>query len=110
MRVFNYDPQLRKELMPRDIFKPRSGYAQALMIYCEPILRERYAGGYVDLASKRERIKMYDRLGVAPTGLKVRFNEYEVGAGSDGTPEILVPYDVIRDKLDPRSPVARMMH
>lgn len=108
VRVFNYDPQLRRELESRDLFKPRSGYAQTLMAYCEPILRERYAGGHLDSKSKRERSEMYDRLSVTPTGLKVGFDEYEVGAGSNGTPEILVPYDVIRDKLDSRSPVARL--
>jgi hypothetical protein len=109
VRVLNYDLRSRRELTPSDIFKPRSGYARTLMDYCEPIISERYNyGGMVGDTSFRERAKEYRQLAITPTGINVRFNEYAVAPGSAGTPEVLVPYSVIHDKLNSRSPVARL--
>lgn len=109
VRVLNYDLRDRHELMPSDIFKTRSGYARTLMDYCEPIISERYNYGFtMGDTSYRERVKKYRQLAITPIGINVRFDEYAVAPGSAGTPEVLVPYEAIRDKLNPLSPVARL--
>ncbi|MBA2338896.1 MAG: DUF4163 domain-containing protein, partial [Pyrinomonadaceae bacterium] len=105
--VFNYDFQKSRQLYSRNIFKPRSGYVRALMSYCEPILQDRY-GGSLSYLAVAQRAKEYEQLGITKEGVNVVFDEGSYAPTSAGIHSVLVPFEVIKDKLNPRSPVARL--
>ncbi len=106
--VLNYDLRRNKKLNPNDLFKPRSAYVKTLMSYCEPEIRRRYGSLNLDVLPVSERAKEYKQFGITPQGLNVMFDEYAVAAGSDGIVNVLVPFDAIKDKINPRSPLAKL--
>lgn len=103
--VFIYDLQHGKKLNPHDIFSPRSGYERTLLNYCEPKLIERHGGGF-SYMSFAERAREYKHFGITKEGINVIFPEYTFAPGSAGVHSVFVPYSVIKDKLNPSSPVA----
>lgn len=106
--ILNYDLQNSKVLKPRDIFKPRSDYVQTLMAFCEPKLQERYRMVGSDYTSVAERAKEYQHLVITTEGIEVAFSEYTFAPGAAGIHSVLVPFEVIKDKLNPRTPIARL--
>lgn len=105
--VLNYDLQRGRELPANELFKPRSGYAQFLMRYCEPELLKRY-GDFFSYLKPAERASEYTNFAITKKGINVMFSEYTFAPGSAGVHNIFIPYDIIRDKLNPQSHVAKI--
>lgn len=105
--VFNYDFQHSREIKSGELFKPRSNHVQTLISYCEPKLQERHGEMFFGM-SFAERAGEYKYFGITKEGIAVIFPEYTFAPGSAGIHNVFVPYEVIKDKINPRSPLAKL--
>lgn len=109
--VFNFDLQHGKLLSLKDIFKPRSNYLSVLSGYCQSDLESRlktenlYAVFTEYLEPKTEN---FETIAVTRKGLKILLGECKVTPCAAGTQSVTVPFEVVKDVLNPQSPLAKI--
>jgi len=109
--VFNYDVKNGKKLALADLFKPKSNYLSVISTYCIKNLKEQSKKR--DLQLDDEQIKTgagpradnYKSCAITKKGLWVTFDAYQVGPYAAGPQNVLVPYAVIKDLINPDGPL-----
>lgn len=110
--TLNFDLKAGRELKLARLFKPGSNYLRRLARLCEEDLKRQLPHGYVHGAitaadgGLRPKAANFDAWVVTPGGLVFIFAEYEVTSYSGGEPKVLVPFDALRDIIDPRGALA----
>lgn len=110
--TLNFDLKAGRELKLARLFKPGSDYVRRLARLCEEDLRRQLPHGFLhgEVAGAggglKPAEKTFDAWVVTPGGLVFIFEEYEVAAYADGEPKVLVPFDGLRDIIDPRGALA----
>ncbi len=106
--VINYDLRRNKILKPASFFKPRSDYLRLLSSYCKESLSQRHGAKFLDEQYIEPKAKYYENISVTDKGLLIMLGECNVLPCSAGSQSVLVPFEVLKDRLNPRSPVARL--
>ena len=112
--AFNFDLRTGREINLARIFKPGSDYLRRITSHCAAdLLRQREAGhihggGYSRPEDLEPKAKNFDAWVVTPGGLVFIFEEYEVAPYADGEPKVLIPFDQLREFIDPRGALARL--
>ncbi len=107
-----FDLEAGRPVRLANLFLPKSAYLEGISRYCVDELNRRGLGngrggflGYrEDGASPKP--ENYTTWNVTHGGLLIQFAEYQVGPHSAGRPEVLVPFDVLKEYIDPKGPLA----
>ena len=108
--VFNYALTSGKLLKLADLFKPGSNYLKPISDYAIVSLRKEKEGvpdsDWIDGAAPKE--ENYQSWNITRAGLKINFDPYQVGPYAEGPHEVLIPYSVLKDIINPAGPLARI--
>jgi hypothetical protein len=114
--VVNYDLKNGKQLKLSDLFKPGSKYLQTISAYCIADLKKQQAGekGQALLDSEIENgagpsAKNYQSWKITKKGLGVNFDAYQVGPYAAGPQYVLVPWQNLKDLINPEGPIAQFV-
>ncbi|HEX8130808.1 MAG TPA: DUF3298 domain-containing protein [Pyrinomonadaceae bacterium] len=110
--VLNYDLQRGRVLKLADLFPPGSKYLQTIADYClrdlscqlgiTPQEVQGWSGGAMPTP------KNYQAWVLTPKGLVIIFEEYQVTSYAGGEPKVLIPYERLRDIINPRGVLASL--
>jgi hypothetical protein len=109
--VFNYDLKTGQKLNLADLFKPNSDYLSVISDYSiKALMKQKAPDPDADwikegAGAKEENYKSWN---ITRQGLKVTFDPYQVASYAEGPHEVVIPYAVLKDVIDPNGPLARM--
>ena len=104
----NYDIGREQFLEMTDLFIDQTPFLLVISQYCAQEITTLYPGGYGTdgLASIPEN---YARWNVTADGLLITFQEYQVAPYAAGSPQVIVPYDLLIDYIDPDGPLGILL-
>jgi hypothetical protein len=112
--VVNYDLKNGKQLKLGDLFKPGSKFLQAISAYCIADLKKQQAGdkGKALTDSEIENgaapvAKNFQSWKIMKKGLGINFDAYQVGPYAAGPQYVLVPWQNLKDLINPEGPIAQ---
>jgi hypothetical protein len=107
--TFNYDLGAGKELVLNDLFLPGSNYLQRISSVCSAELSEQpfFDGSFMSGADPIH--ENYRNWNIAPQGLVITFDEYQVAPYAAGAQTILVPYGELTQVIDPTGLLGRFI-
>ncbi|HEX8846262.1 MAG TPA: DUF3298 domain-containing protein [Pyrinomonadaceae bacterium] len=108
---FNYDLNSGYVISLVDLFKHDSNYLEPISAYCIKALTKELGEN-----SDAEWIQRgagpseenYRNWNITSKGLIVTFNQYEVAPYSSGPQEVIVPYSILKNVINPEGPLARV--
>ncbi|HEX8291937.1 MAG TPA: RsiV family protein, partial [Pyrinomonadaceae bacterium] len=111
--TLNFDLSAGREIELSRVFRPGSGYLSRITKLCDEDLRRQFGGHLHGQMTGLEgglkpRAKNFRSWVVTPGGLVFIFGEYEVASYADGEPKVLIPFDSLREIIDPRGALARL--
>ena len=100
----NFDIGRKKFLELSDLFIEGSSYLLIISQYYFQELSERYEG---EVNSNGLNILTEDELlwNVTANGLLITIEEYQIPPYAAGSPQVLVPYEILIDTIDPKGPL-----
>jgi hypothetical protein len=103
----NFDLKTGRILRLSDLFQPRAKYLQAVSSASRSKLKEvlQYEDDW-SLAGTSPNANNFNTWGIAPEGLVIQFDEYQVGPYAIGSPDVTVPYTSLHHVLSRHSPIA----
>jgi len=106
----NYDLGQGRELALGDLFLPNSNYLEAISQYCITELSKQpfFEGPFRDGAAPTP--ENYRNWNIAPDGLMITFDEYQVAPYAAGPQTVIVPYGEIRQIIDEQGPLSSLLH
>lgn len=107
-RTFNYDLKRGRALSLADLFKPNSGHLKVIARLCADDLRRQKVQSLIMDDGVRPLSKNFKAWVLTPKGIVLIFEEYQVAAYADGEPKVLIPYERLRDIIDPRGALASL--
>jgi len=102
----NYDLARGRELALADLFLPGSNYLQVISDDCTAQLRERFYGDSSFLDGAGPAPENYRSWNIAPDGLLITFDEYQVAPYAAGPQQVTVAYSKLQPVIDPQGPLA----
>jgi len=110
--VFNYDLYSGQMLTLGDLFKSNSNYGKLISDYSIKALTKKL-GSDADSDWIRQGAaptgENYKNWNISRTGLKVTFDPYQVASYAAGPHEVIVPYSILKNVIDPHGPLARLV-
>lgn len=110
--VFNYDLSTGKMLKLSDLFKPNSNYLDVISNYAIKALKKELGpdpdSDWIQNGAgpKEENYKSWN---ISRKGLEVTFDAYQVASYAEGPHEVIIPYSVLKNVIDPAGPLARIV-
>jgi hypothetical protein len=103
--TLNYDLGQGKELTLADLFLPNADYLGAISQYCIAELSKQpfFEGPFAEGA--QPKAENYRNWNIAPDGLLITFDEYQVAPYAAGPQQVTVPYSVLKSLLNPAGPL-----
>jgi hypothetical protein len=100
--TLNYDLGQDKELTLADLFLPGSNYLEAISTYCIAELSKQpfFDGPFSEGAQPTP--ENYRNWNIAPDGLMITFDEYQVAPYAAGPQTVVVPYNVLQALINPQ--------
>jgi hypothetical protein len=109
--VFNYDLTSGRLLRLADLFRPNSDYLKPISDYAIEALRKEKAPN-PDMDEIRSGAgpeeKNYQSWNFTRAGLEISFDPYQVGPYAEGPHEVVVPYVILKDVINPEGPLAKI--
>ena len=112
--VVNYDLKNGKQLKLGDLFKPGSKFLQAISAYCIADLKKQQAGDKGKALTDSEIeggagpvAKNFQSWKITKKGLGINFDAYQVGPYAAGPQYVLVPWQNLKDLINPEGPIAQ---
>ncbi|MGE5462475.1 MAG: RsiV family protein [Syntrophothermus sp.] len=104
--TLNYDLGQGRELALGDLFLPNSNYLEVIANSCITELSKQpgFEGPFADGAKPTP--ENYRNWNITPDGLLITFDTYQVAPGASGPMQVLVPYDQLKEVIDPQGPLA----
>jgi hypothetical protein len=116
--TFNFDLKTGREIKLAQLFKPGSGYLRTISDLCTEDLEHQYAQqlgqnhpfgqGPTLLEGLQPKPENFKSWVVTPGGLVFIFEEYQVVSYADGEPKVLIPFDHLKEFLNPRGALTRL--
>lgn len=99
--TINYDLNQGRELTLADLFLPNSNYLEVISKYCITELGKQpgFEGPFAEGAKPTP--ENYHNWNIAPEGLLITFDMYQVAPGASGPQQVLIPYAELRGIIDP---------
>jgi hypothetical protein len=104
--TLNYDLAQGRELTLGDLFLPNSNYLEVISNYCitelskQPFFDSPFADG------AKPTPENYRNWNLAPDGLLITFDTYQVGPGAAGPQQVNVPYGELTSIINPQGPLS----
>jgi len=92
----NYDLKNGRVLKLENLFKPKAQYLEAFSRFCRDELKKKY-GEQLFIEGAEPKAKNYANWNIAPEGIMISFDDYQVGPHSMGQPVLIIPYSVLKD-------------
>lgn len=109
--VFNYDLSTGKNLSLANLFKPNSNYLSVISGYAVEALKKKLGpdpdAEWIERGAGASD-ENYQNWNVTRDGLEVTFDAYQVASYAEGPHEVVVPYAILKDVIDPDGPLARI--
>ena len=109
--AFNYDLNSGQLLKLADLFKTNSNYLKLISDYSVKALTKEF-GTNADTewiqrgaGASEENYKNWN---ITSKGLIVGFDPYQVASYAEGPHEVVIPYSVLKNVIDPAGPLARL--
>jgi len=104
--ALNYDLGQGRELTLSDLFLPNSNYLETIADYCITELGKQpfFDGAFKDGANPT--LENYRNWNIAPDGLSITFDTYQVAPGAAGPQKVLVPYSELTALINPQGALA----
>lgn len=105
-----YNLDTGSQIMLADLFKPGSDYLKRLSQFCTQQLTASFAGSGYPLFEDglKPTPQNFANFLIRPEGLYFLFNPYQVAPYVAGMQEVVVPYAMVADILQPGGPVAEI--
>jgi len=100
----NYDIGRSQFLEMPDLFIEGSPYQIIISQYIFQELNERYEDD-VDISGLNTLLEDDPLWNVTANGLLVTIEEYQILSYVEGSPQVLVPYEILIDTIDPNGPL-----
>jgi hypothetical protein len=97
-RALNYDRNAGRVLALHDLFKPNTRYLEVISDYCIESL------DMADTFFIKASVENYRSWNITEKGIQIAFDRAQAGRAQ----EVLVPYSVLRDEINPRGPIASL--
>lgn len=107
--TINYDLQAGRELALGDLFLSGSNYLETISNYCIVELRKQPYSDSFTTSGADPTFENYRNWNVAPEGLIITFDTYQVAPGAAGPQIISIPYDQLQGMIDPQGPLREML-
>lgn len=101
----NYDLATGKELDTSNVFI--TGYYPKLASIAERFLFQQ--NGDEGWNFEKGKFPLNSNFAIELTGVRFLFQQYEIAPYSAGMPEVFIPYKEIKDLINPKSPVAKLL-
>jgi hypothetical protein len=111
---FNFDLKTGREVKLAQLFRPGSAYLRHIAALCEKDLTRRFRRGFPEGQSiispdgVTPKPGNFDSWVVTRDGLVFIFEEYQVVSYADGEPKVLIPFDSLKEFINPRGALARL--
>jgi hypothetical protein len=105
--TINYDLGSGRELALGDIFLPGSNYLEAISNYCITELGKQSFFDGTSTNGAEPTLENYRNWNIAPDGLMITFDTYQVAPGAAGPKIVIVPYAQLNGVIDPLGPLNR---
>lgn len=105
--TLNYDLAQGRELALSDLFLPNADYLGAISKYCitelskQPFFDTPFAEG------AQPKPENYRNWNIAPDGLVITFDEYQVAPYAAGPQTVTIPYSELKSLINPQGPLER---
>jgi hypothetical protein len=110
--VLNYDLNSGKMLSLAELFKPNSNYLSLISNYSIKSLTKKLGPDpdteWIQKGAGAEQ-ENYKNWTITRRGLEVTFDQYQVASYAQGPQEVVIPYSVLKNVIDPSGPLARMI-
>ncbi|HKR00569.1 MAG TPA: RsiV family protein [Pyrinomonadaceae bacterium] len=111
--VFNYDLATGRKLGLPDLFKPGSNYLEVISQYAVKQLKDELqpepGDDWIEQGAG-PKLENYKRWNISPKGLEVTFDPYEVASYAEGIHEVVIPFSVLKEVIDPNGPLGRIQN
>lgn len=109
--VFNYDLNAGRVLKLSDLFKPNSNYLSVISRYTIEALKKKFSPDpdteWIEKGAGASE-ENYKAWNLTRGGLQVTFDPYQVASYAEGEHVVVVPYSVLKNLIDPQSPLSRL--
>jgi len=105
--VFNYDLEQGRKLSLQELFIPEANFLEVISSHCIFELSQRDIGFYSGFEQGAQpEPENYRNWNIAPDGLMITFDEYQVAPYAAGPQTVVVPYGVLTAVINPQGPLA----
>ena len=104
--AITYDLSAGRVLALEELFQPGSAYLETLSTFCLEDLAARGTLAWEEGAlPKAENFQDWN---LTPGGLEIMFDEYQVAPYASGPQTVLIPYERLKDVMNPEGPLAKL--
>jgi hypothetical protein len=97
---FNYDLNRNAPVRLAELFTPNSNYLKEISDYAIRELKKVETASWVENGAG-PKIENFHSWNITPLGLKITFDNYQVGPYAAGPHEVVVPYSVLKPIIKP---------
>lgn len=108
--TLTYDLGQGRDLALGDLFLPNSNYLEPISSYCITELSKLLFFDVPFSDGAKPTPENYRNWNLAPEGLLITFDTYQVGPGAAGPQQVTVPYGALTAVLNPQGPLAVFVH
>ncbi|HEX8338406.1 MAG TPA: RsiV family protein [Pyrinomonadaceae bacterium] len=107
--TFNFDLKSGREIKLAHLFNPRSDYLRRIAGLCGEDLRRQFGTNFPFFTDGlKPTAKNFKSWVITPGGLVFIFEEYQLVAYAQGEPKVLIPFDSLKEIIEPRGALARL--
>ena len=107
--TMNYDLGQGRELALGDLFLLNSNYLEMIANYCTAELSKQPFADPVFMEGAKPTVENYRNWNIAPEGLRITFDTYQVAPGAAGPQTVTVPYAELKSVVDLQGPLASLV-
>src|SRR5262249_25643885 len=97
---FNYDLNRNVSLKLADLFTPNSNYLQVISDYSIKELKKLKTVDHPEQGAG-PKLENFESWNIAPSGLRITFDRYQVASYAAGEHEVVVPYSILKPIIKP---------
>lgn len=105
----NYDLKNGRVLKLENLFKPKAHYLKAFSLFCRDELKKKYTDPLM-IEGTKPKAENYANWNIAPEGIMISFDDYQVCPHSMGRPVLIIPYSVLKDFIASDSVVSAFLN
>ena len=109
MKTLNYDLETDQEITLESLFIANSNYLETISNYCISELRKQPFSDSFTTSGADPTLENYRNWNIAPEGLMITFDAYQVAPGAAGPQVILIPYAQIQEAIAPQGPLRELL-